>query len=164
MRSSTCSRSLCVVLDVCVIHASTTVPVTRSGDEAKPGTGKVKLDDENPCLVIGSGTKFLSELTPRMQILLPKSVGSLTAEVLEVKSDSEVIIKKEFGGDSGQGTAYLRKQMKELSQDGLTFKRVPHLDQQNTYHHVYECLKEGGCMVIFPEGWSSFRHLWNCLT
>ena len=94
-----------------------------------------------------------------MQILLPKSAGSLSAEVLEVKSDSEVVLKKEFGGDSGKGTAYLRDRLKELGEDGLTFKWIPHLDQRAMFGHVYDGLKQGDCIVIFPEGafcWRAF--------
>lgn len=87
--------------------------------------------------------------------MLPKSVGSVVAEVLEVKSDTELRIKREFGGESGKGTAFVREKMQHLEKDGeqgFEFKKIPILDQKETFHHVYECLKGGGCIVIFPEG------------
>lgn len=127
----------------------------RAADDAKLGSGQITISDEDPCLVLGHDTKFLSEFTPKMQIMLPKSVGSLVAEVVEVKSDVELRIKKEFGGDSGKGTTFVREKIEGLQAEGLQgvgFKILPYVDQQDTYHHVYECLKEGGCIVIFPEG------------
>ena len=84
--------------------------------------------------------------------MLPKSVGSLVAEVLEVHSDSKLKIKKEFGGESGKGTSIIRAKLKTPGVNGLDFKKMPHVDQHETYFHVYENLKQGGCIVIFPEG------------
>ncbi len=148
-----------------VLHTLSTrfplVPVARAADDAKPGTGRVSLSESEPCLVIGHGTKFLSELSPKMQILLPKSVSSFVAEVVEVLSDTEVKIKKEFGGESGKGTARVRERVKELQTEGtqgLDWKRLPFVDQQQMYQYVYQCLKAGGCIGIFPEGASSFTY------
>lgn len=115
------------------------------------------MAEHDPCLILGLGTTFQSEITPKMQIMLPKSAGSVVAEVVEVISDTELRIKREFGGESGKGTALVRDKLRQLREQegkefGLEFKKVPHIDQQQTYHHVYECLNEGGCIVIFPEG------------
>ncbi|KIP09125.1 hypothetical protein PHLGIDRAFT_103379 [Phlebiopsis gigantea 11061_1 CR5-6] len=136
------------------------IPVVRAADDAKPGIGKVRISDEDPCLVIGEGTAFLKEFTPKMQIMLPKSVSSAVAEVVEVISDTQLRIKKEFGGESGKGTIRIREKQKELQADGqagFDFKKLPHVDQAKMYHHVYECLKNGGCIGIFPEGGSHDR-------
>ncbi|THH01423.1 hypothetical protein EW026_g1269 [Hermanssonia centrifuga] len=136
------------------------IPIVRAADDAKLGSGQITISDEDPCLVLGHDTKFLSEFTPKMQIMLPKSVGSLVAEVVEVKSDVELRIKKEFGGDSGKGTTFVREKIEGLQAEklqGVGFKILPYVDQQDTYHHVYECLKVGGCIVIFPEGGSHDR-------
>lgn len=87
--------------------------------------------------------------------MLPKSTGSLIAEVTEVLSDDKLRIKKEFGGDSGKGTARVREKLLEEQAsgvEGLTFKRMPFIDQQDMYRLVYQRLKEGGCIGIFPEG------------
>lgn len=131
------------------------VPVVRAADDAKPGKGKVSIAEGDPCLVIGYGTSFTSEFAPKMQIMLPKSVNWAVAEVVEVISDTQLRIKKEFGGESGKGTARIREKLKEadaLGSPGLEFKKLPHVDQGEMYHHVYKCLENGGCMGIFPEG------------
>lgn len=95
-----------------------------------------------------------------MQIMLPKSVNSAVAEVSEVISDTELRIKSQFGGESGKGTARAREKVLELSQEGvrgMEFKKLPFVDQQEMYRHVYQCLNQGGSIGIFPEG--SPRHL-----
>lgn len=88
-------------------------------------------------------------------MMLPKSVGSPAAEVVEVVSDTKLRIKKEFGGDSGKGTTQIRDKLSELKADGISgleYKKLPYIDQQETYCHVYDCLKDGGSIGIFPEG------------
>ncbi|KAF8797994.1 glycerol-3-phosphate O-acyltransferase [Phlegmacium glaucopus] len=136
------------------------IPVSRAADSAKPGTGRVWLSPDDPCLVIGEGTKFLSDFSPRMQILLPKSVNSAIAEVSEVLSNTELRVKREFGGESGKGTARIREKLLELRHDGvegLEYKKLPFVDQQEMYRHVYQCLNMGGSIGIFPEGGSHDR-------
>ncbi|TDL27443.1 glycerol-3-phosphate O-acyltransferase [Rickenella mellea] len=136
------------------------IPVARAADEAKPGTGRILLSENDPCVIIGRSTRFKSEFSPKCQIMLPKSIGSMVAEVTEVISDTELRIKKEFGGDSGKGTARVREKLeegRESGQDGLEFKCMPFIDQQEMYRFVYQRLKEGGCIGIFPEGGSHDR-------
>ena len=127
----------------------------RAQDEAKSGSGYISLSVDDPCLIIGHGTKFLSELSPKMQIMLPKSLGSSLAEVSEILSDTSLRIRKEFGGDNSKHTSKLREKVKEnqaTGKPGVEFKRIPHIDHQEMYQHVYECMKSGGCLGIFPEG------------
>lgn len=127
----------------------------RAVDSVKPGTGLIKLSEDDPCLILGEGTNFLTEFKPKMQIMLPKSIDSAVAEVSEVISDTELRIKKEFGGDSGKKTAHIREKLTELRTEGITgfnFSRLPYVDQQEMYRHVYDCLKKGGSIGIFPEG------------
>ncbi|KAK2466946.1 hypothetical protein APHAL10511_001204 [Amanita phalloides] len=136
------------------------IPVARAADSATLGTGCVWISDEDPCLVHGEGTTFLSEFAPRMQIMLPKSVNSVVAEISEVLSDTELRIKREFGGESGKGTARTREKLAELKQEGkngFEFKKLPYIDQSEMYRHVYDCLKMGGAIGIFPEGGSHDR-------
>ena len=131
------------------------VPVARAADLAEPGKGRVWLSPDDPCLVLGEGTNFLTELSPRMQILLPKSVNSAIAEVIEVLSDTELRVKREFGGESGKGTARIREKLLELRNggvEGLEYKKMPFVDQQEMYRHVYQCLNMGGSIGIMPEG------------
>lgn len=87
-----------------------------------------------------------------MHITLPKSLHSLSAEVLEVISDTELRLKAEFGKDDGKSTEFIRENM----EGGIEFKKVPFIDQQEMYRHVYQCLKQGGAIGIFPEGQSVF--------
>lgn len=122
----------------------------RAADDAKPGTGEITISDEDPCLVIGHGTRFTSEFKPKMQVMLPKSLGSTVAEVVEVISDTQLRIRKEFSG-----TARLREKIKELQAsgaNGVTFQRLPFVDQHEMYQHVYQSLTDGGAICIFPEG------------
>ncbi|KAF5358270.1 hypothetical protein D9756_001598 [Leucocoprinus leucothites] len=136
------------------------IPVARAADSAIPAAGRVWLSPDDPCLVLGEGTQFTKDFSPKMQIMLPKSVNSAVAEVSEVLSDTELKIKREFGGDSGKGTARIREHVVELRQEGipgLEFKKMPYVDQQSMYRHVYQCLNEGGSIGIFPEGGSHDR-------
>jgi glycerol-3-phosphate O-acyltransferase/dihydroxyacetone phosphate acyltransferase len=114
----------------------------------------VYLSPDDPCLVLGDGTKFKTEFSPKMQIMLPKSVNSAVAEVVEVISDTVLRVKKEFGGESGKGTMRIREKIGEGQDEkkGLEFKVMPFIDQQEMYRGVYQKLKEGGCIGIFPEG------------
>jgi glycerol-3-phosphate O-acyltransferase / dihydroxyacetone phosphate acyltransferase len=106
--------------------------------------------------VIGHGTKFKVELAPKKQIMLSQSLGSPIAEVVEVISDTEVRIKKEFGGESGKKTSKIRERLQEIKEtdniDGLDFKVLPYVDQGDMYGYVYRRLTEGGSIAIFPEG------------
>ena len=104
-----------------------------------------------------------------MQILLPKTVNYAIAEVSEIISDTELRIKKEFGGDSGKRTARVKEKIAELRRDGkvgLEFKTLPYVDQQQMYQYVYESLKRGGSIGIFPEGTTqsslTFLSFFNC--
>ncbi|KAJ7046750.1 glycerol-3-phosphate O-acyltransferase, partial [Mycena alexandri] len=140
------------------IRLMDSIPVSRAADSARPGTGLMRLSTDDPCVVLGCGTQFLSEFTPRMQIMLSKSLNSLVAEIAEVVSDTELKIKKEFA--SGKGTVKIREklaELRELGQDGLEFKRLPFVDQQEMYQNVYEALNRGGSIGIFPEGGSHDR-------
>jgi len=90
--------------------------------------------------------------------MLPKSVNYCLAEVVEVVSDTELRIKREFGGESGKGTAKIREMISELRAEGITgleFKTLPYVDQKDMYKYVYESLKRGGSIGIFPEGMPS---------
>ena len=131
------------------------VPIERAQDEAKAGAGFVSLSPADPCLLLGINTKFSTELGPRQKIMLPKSTGNVVAEVAEVVSDTEAKLKKEFAGDYGKATSRVRQKCDEAirgGQKGLSYKILPYINQENMYKHVYQRLKEGGCIGIFPEG------------
>ncbi|KAF8212268.1 glycerol-3-phosphate O-acyltransferase [Mycena galopus ATCC 62051] len=139
------------------IRLMDSIPVARAADTARTGKGLIRLSPDDPCVVLGSGTKFLSEFTPRMQVMLPKSMNSLVAEVAEVISDTELRIKKEF---SGKGTMRVREkvaELQELGKAGLEFRTLLFIDQQEMYTNVYNSLNQGGSIGIFPEGGSHDR-------
>ncbi|KAF8983603.1 hypothetical protein BGZ46_009949 [Entomortierella lignicola] len=125
------------------------IPVERPQDLAKAGSGTIKLLDRygDPLRITGVGTKFTKELMVGDQITLPKDVG--TSAVVEIISDTELIIKKEF------------KELKALelltSAEGSKYKCMPHMDQSNVYKTVFERLNAGHCVGIFPEGGSHDR-------
>ncbi|KAJ7722893.1 hypothetical protein DFH07DRAFT_856402 [Mycena maculata] len=131
------------------------IPVARAADSMKPGTGRIRLSPDDPCTVLGEGTRFQSEFTPRMQIMLPKSLESAAAEVLEVVSDTELKIKKEFSTNEGEKSTDKFREAAES--EGLEFRKLPFVDQQDMYRHVYDCLNRGGSIGIFPEGGSHDR-------
>ncbi|KAF9169922.1 hypothetical protein BGX21_009592 [Mortierella sp. AD011] len=128
------------------VHA---IPVERPQDLAKPGSGTIKLLDRysDPLRITGNGTKFTKQLMVGDQISLPKDVGS--SVVVEIISDTELIIKKEF------------KELKALelltSAEGSKYKCMPHMDQSSVYKTVFERLNSGHCVGIFPEGGSHDR-------
>ncbi|KAF7291697.1 Protein kinase domain-containing protein [Mycena chlorophos] len=130
------------------------IPVVRASDSAKVGTGHIHLSPDDACLVMGEGTRFRSEFTPRMQIVLSKALGSPAAEVLEIISDTELRIKKEFSNDQGK----LTDEIRDATENGsLTYRRLPYVDQQEMYRHVYNALSGDGSIGIFPEGGSHDR-------
>lgn len=136
------------------------IPVARAQDEAKPGSGRIWLDPNDPLILRGTDTLFKSQVKPRCRIVLSKSAGSLSAEVMEVVSDTELKLKKEFAAENSKGATKIRDKIAEAQasgQAGLDYKIVPHIDQQEMYRHVYNTLKEGGCVGIFPEGGSHDR-------
>jgi glycerol-3-phosphate O-acyltransferase/dihydroxyacetone phosphate acyltransferase len=111
------------------------------------GVGTIRLLDRKlePLRIVGDGTQFLQQLAPHHQIVLPNKGGQ--AEVVEVLSDTELIIKKEF------------KDLKALSllTEGTPFKCIPHVDQDAVYRCVHDQLNQNQCITIFPEGGSHDR-------
>jgi glycerol-3-phosphate O-acyltransferase/dihydroxyacetone phosphate acyltransferase len=128
------------------------VPVVRAGDDAKPGTGLIYIDEDTPTVLRGAGTKFTTELAPRKQVMLGKSVSNAAAEIVEVISDTEARLKKEFGGENGKSTGRFLEALAEHHVKGLEYKILPFVDQAEMYGAVYARLKEGRCIGIFPEG------------
>ncbi|KIY73050.1 hypothetical protein CYLTODRAFT_440129 [Cylindrobasidium torrendii FP15055 ss-10] len=129
-----------------LIHA---IPVVRAADSAKSGAGTITVSPDDSCLVIGLNSQFTAQLKPKMQIMLPKSFGFAAVDVVEVISDSEVRVKRDFGD---KVTAKLR----EL-EEGSSYKVLPYVNQQDMYRHVYEALEKDGSICIFPEGGSHDR-------
>lgn len=157
------------------------IPVARAADSAKKGKGYISLHPSgDPLLLQGHGTSFKSQLVPKGQIMLPKACGHATAEVVEVISDTEVKIKKEFKDQRAldmlrgkvpqpdttktdkkaraAASRALENVTADLQEDqGCKYSCLPFVDQTQMYAKVYEKLAEGGCLGIFPEGGSHDR-------
>ncbi|GAA6012961.1 hypothetical protein JCM8202_002967 [Rhodotorula sphaerocarpa] len=126
------------------------IPVARAQDYAFAGKGTIRLSDDDTLVVLGTDTQFKTDFAkPRSQMLLPRSFGSSTAEVIEVRSDTELRLKKDFP----------KKAVEDLKAkgQGVSFKVLPHVDQSHMYSAVYQKLTEGGSIGIFPEGGSHDR-------
>ncbi|KAI8375139.1 hypothetical protein BD560DRAFT_349893 [Blakeslea trispora] len=125
------------------------IPVIRPQDLAKSGQGHIQLLNRktDPLRIIGVDTQFTHQLKPRDSIVLPKGSGS--SEVVEIISDTELIIKKEF------------KDLKALElltrSEGTAYKCMPHVEQESVYKCVHDELNNGRCITIFPEGGSHDR-------
>lgn len=127
-------------------RASLAIGVVRPQDNLKPAVGTISVDFENaPLIVKGNGTKFTQQAMERGLLGLPKSVGN--AEIAEIRSDTEILLRKEFKG------AKARK----LLEAGTEYKTAAHVNQSQVFHRVFDSLNEGACVGIFPEGGSHDR-------
>ncbi|KAL1743957.1 hypothetical protein HDZ31DRAFT_64566 [Schizophyllum fasciatum] len=136
------------------------IPVARAQDSAKPGSGTISLAADDPCRIIGRGTRFTSEFSPRMAITLPKEISYASSEVVEVISDTELRIKRELKGEDDVGTAEVLEALEQLRREdveGFAYKSVPYVSQEEMFRQVYHQLDEGGGVVVFPEGGSHDR-------
>ncbi|KAG5440323.1 hypothetical protein PCANB_001893 [Pneumocystis canis] len=124
------------------------IPVARPHDYLKPGTGKIiLLDKSNPTHIYGIGTKFTMELSRGSLIVISSDIPVL--EVIEVISDTEAVLKKEYKIFDLIPT--------EKKDEGLSFKITSKIDQSKVYNQVFKKLEEGKCIGIFPEGGSHDR-------
>lgn len=133
------------------------VPVSRALDMTKPGTGRIYLpDSQQPLKIRGVGTKFTEELVAGGLLVLPPAGGqsAASAEVIEILSDEEVVLKREFKGDIALSQL---TQKSEEDGKGSKYKVAPKVDQSQVYDAVFQRLNSGGCVGIFPEGGSHDR-------
>jgi glycerol-3-phosphate O-acyltransferase/dihydroxyacetone phosphate acyltransferase len=63
-------------------------------------------------------------------------------------------LKREFAVPAKSGPSDVKASARVRSEgaDGLAFKVLPHVDQEETYGAVYQRLNENGSIGIFPEG------------
>ncbi|KAG0166094.1 hypothetical protein DFQ30_007588 [Apophysomyces sp. BC1015] len=125
------------------------IPVIRPQDRAIAGNGRLQLLNRksDPTRINGINTSFTVQLRPRDSIVLPNGVGM--TEVVEIVSDTELVIKKEL------------KDLKALalltSNEGAPYECMPHIEQESVYQCVHEELNAGECITVFPEGGSHDR-------
>ena len=152
--------------------AAGAVPVGRALDSTKPGTGKIYLPDptNDLTLIRGVGTRFEKECQVGGLLVLPTVNGTAAnSEILEIHSNEEIRLKKEFKGDVAIGQLTGRRaensdghlENGELEKapefEGTNYKTAPKVDQSKVYDAVFERLQAGGCVGIFPEGGSHDR-------
>ncbi|CAH7666101.1 hypothetical protein PPACK8108_LOCUS422 [Phakopsora pachyrhizi] len=160
-----------------VARVMQSISVTRAADNAEKGSGSIYLlnpeaddlvknqsnDPSDLTIIYGQCTKFSVEFAPKKQIMLPKSLGFATAEVVEVIDDSRLRVKKPFPSKAcevlrEQGSLIQKtKSINDVQVTGVSFKVLPYIDQTTMYGKVYDKLKNGGCLGIFPEGGSHDR-------
>ena len=135
--------------------------MARAADSALPGKGTISAHPSgDSTLIQGHASEFTKQLKGKSQIMLPKSTNYATAEVLEVLSDTELRIKKEFKDakamEALRGKTNLKvgkgAKAREETQEGCDYKCLPYVDQTQMYSSVYERLADGGSLGIFPEG------------
>lgn len=125
------------------------IGVNRAQDNLRKATGKIFIKDfEDPTRIHGIGTRFTEECAVKGLIGLPNLLGN--ADIKEIISDNELIIRKEFN---------LKKSPKveKLLSEGTEFKVAPKIDQSEVYEQVFEHLAHNNCIGIFPEGGSHDR-------
>lgn len=100
-------------------------------------SGKIKIE-KGSCVLDGMESRFLSELGAK--------------DVISVGKDSFVVAEV-----LGEGAARLETPSQTEIQEWTDARVTPHIDQNQVYHLVYERLRQGGCVGIFPEGGSHDR-------
>ncbi|KAK3955621.1 hypothetical protein QBC32DRAFT_29012 [Pseudoneurospora amorphoporcata] len=150
------------------------VPVGRPQDSAKPGEGTIYLPDpiNDPTLIRGVGTNFEKQAEVGGIIFLPsiKGKSGSNAEITEIYGPEEIRIKRPFNSkvplfqltardDIDENGEFQNKEVKGIKDgyQGTKFKIAPHIDQSKVYQAVFDRLKNGGCVGIFPEGGSHDR-------
>ncbi|KUI53573.1 hypothetical protein VP1G_00866 [Cytospora mali] len=150
------------------------VPVGRAQDAAKPKDGLVYLPDPigDPTLIRGIGTHFDKDAEIGGLIFLPSAKGqaSSSVDIAEIHGPEEIRIKRPFKGrlpvfqltgrdDIDVSGNFTNKELKGIKEgyQGTKYKLAPHIDQTKVYEAVFDRLRSGGCVGIFPEGGSHDR-------
>ena len=66
-------------------HISFSLPL-----ETVNGSGKARLHPTDHLVLLGTGTKFLTQVKPKSTIMFGKPLGFASAEIEEVVSDTEI--------------------------------------------------------------------------
>ena len=150
------------------------VPVGRAQDSARPARGTIYLPDpiNDPTLIRGIGTDFEKEAEVGGMVFLPSIKGHTGAsiDIAEILGPEELRIKRSFQGrvamiqltgrdDIDEAGHFENRAVRGSKQgfQGSKFKLAPHIDQTKVYQAVFDRLKSGGCVGIFPEGGSHDR-------
>ncbi|KAI8303440.1 putative acyltransferase [Colletotrichum sp. SAR11_59] len=151
------------------------VPVGRAQDAAKPASGVIYLPDpiNDPTLIRGVGTKFgQGEGEVHGMLFLPsaKKQTGASVDIAQIIGPEEIRLKRPFKGklpmeqltgrdDIDENGNFTNKNIKGCAEgfQGTKYKLAPHIDQTKVYEAVFNRLRSGGCVGIFPEGGSHDR-------
>lgn len=150
------------------------VPVGRAQDSAKPGVGTIYLPDpiRDPTLIRGVDTNFEEQAEVGGSLFLPSIKGhtGASADIAEIIGPHEIRLKRALKGkvammqltgrdDIDENGSFTNKDLKGCKDGykGTKYKFAPHIDQTKVYQAVFDRLRSGGCVGIFPEGGSHDR-------
>lgn len=118
------------------IQMANAIPLERAQDVAVAGPGAIT--SLKGSILRGRNTKFTT-----LQVGSSIECGEAgELRVVAITSDEEVSVANEAG--------------KEFEKE-LKYKVIPKLDYNELYQHVWESLRSGSCIGIFPEGGSHDR-------
>ncbi|KAL7914425.1 acyltransferase [Trichoderma velutinum] len=134
------------------------LPVGRSQDMAKSVSGLVYLPDPDadPTLIHGVDTDFVTDAEVGGMLFLPsaKGVAGSSVDIAEIMSPRELRIKRPVQAQLAMQQLTARDNQ---GRQGTRFKISPRIDQTKLYQAVFDRLKGGDCVGIFPEGGSHDR-------
>ncbi|KAK8045249.1 acyltransferase [Apiospora rasikravindrae] len=150
------------------------VPVGRAQDSAKPKPGLVYMPDpiNNPNIIRGVGTNFERDAEVGGMIFLPsvKGQSGTNVDIMEIVGPEEIRTKRAFKGKVSLFQLTGRDDITEEGRftnpqingpkpgfEGTKYKLAPRIDQSKVYQAVFDRLRSGGCVGIFPEGGSHDR-------
>ncbi|KAK3995879.1 acyltransferase [Cladorrhinum sp. PSN332] len=150
------------------------VPVGRPQDYAKPGKGTLYMPDpiNDPTLIRGIGTDFTQQAEIGGIIFLPSIKGQSgeSLDIAQIVGPDAIRTKRSFRNklslsqltardDIDENGKFTNKEVNgpKVGYEGTKFKIAPHIDQTKVYQAVFDRLKSGGCVGIFPEGGSHDR-------
>ncbi|TIB30187.1 hypothetical protein E3P84_03448 [Wallemia ichthyophaga] len=137
-------------------RAMESIPVKRAADAAKPGVGTIYMTHSAPTNhLFGIGTQFTHQVSPKMSIALSSSLGGASAEVVEIINDTHLILKNDLG--KPQAINALKAVNPATTSQAIKYKVLPFINQEVMYKAVYDKLRDGGSIGIFPEGGSHDR-------
>ncbi|CAK7209900.1 Glycerol-3-phosphate/dihydroxyacetone phosphate acyltransferase [Sporothrix curviconia] len=156
------------------------VPVGRAQDSAKPAKGTIFLPDPigDPTLLQGVGTNFERDAEVNGMVFLPsvKGQSGSSVDIAKILGPDKLRLKRPFSGRTaivqltGCDASAIDEDGNFINKEavakegglapgytGTKFKLAAHIDQTKVYHAVFNRLRNGGCVGIFPEGGSHDR-------
>lgn len=126
----------------------------------------------DPYLIRGIGTDFERDAEVGGMIFLPSAKGQSgsSVDIARIVGPEEIRTKRAFKGklalvqltgrDDLDEDGNIRNKTVTGIKDGYqgtNYRLAPHIDQTKVYQAVFDRLKSGGCVGIFPEGGSHDR-------